>query len=97
MGQVVQESLQRQALAVSLLLAQPDLSAEAYATQARELSERLAVLHGVRAPEFFDPRLAQGLADGLRAMGPQAWPEVWATLSPLLNPSERLTLKVASA
>ncbi len=97
LGQVVQESLQRQALAVSLLLAQPDLSAEAYATQARELSERLAVLHGVRAPEFFDPRLAQGLADSLRAMGPQAWPEVWATLSPLLNPSERLTLKVAAA
>ena len=94
LGQVVQESLQRQAMALSLLMAQPDLSAESYAVQARELSERLAVLHGVRAPEFFDTRLAQGLADGLRAMGRDSWPGVWATLSPLLNPSERLTLNV---
>jgi len=43
---------------------------------------------------FFDTRLAQGLADGLRAMGRDSWPGVWATLSPLLNPSERLTLNV---
>jgi glycerol-3-phosphate O-acyltransferase len=92
LGQVVQESLQRQAMAVSLLLAQPDIGAEAYARQAQELSQRLAMLHGVRAPEFFDARLAQGLADSLRALGPEIWPEVWATLSPLLNPSERLTL-----
>jgi glycerol-3-phosphate O-acyltransferase len=97
LGQVVQESLQRQAMAVSLLLAQPDIGTEAYARQAQELSQRLAMLHGVRAPEFFDTRLAQGLADSLRAMGPPAWPEVWTTLSPLLNPSERLTLKVAAA
>ena len=93
LGQVVQESLQRQALAVALMVENPGIEPEEFTSKAQDLSARLSMLHGVRAPEFFDTRLAQDLYTHIGRLIPEQRSQLWGELEPLLNPSERLTLR----
>ncbi|MBD3894761.1 glycerol-3-phosphate 1-O-acyltransferase PlsB [Halomonas sp. ML-15] len=67
LSQLIQPTLERGYLLLSLLLDAPSgrLSRDDLAERGRQLAERLALLSGLDAPEFFDPRLFAGLVDSL--------------------------------
>ena len=67
LSQLIQPTLERGYLVLSLLLAAPSgrLSRDDLAERGRQLAERLALLSGLDAPEFFDQRLFAGLVDSL--------------------------------
>ncbi|WP_445000504.1 glycerol-3-phosphate 1-O-acyltransferase PlsB [Halomonas mongoliensis] len=71
LGQLMQPSLERGYLLLAVLLnAGPGrLTAEALADQGRQLAERLALLSGRDAPEFFDTRLFVSLVESLEEEG----------------------------
>jgi len=71
LGGVMQPSLERGYLLLSVLLSEPSghFSAEALIQRSRELAERLALLSGLNAPEFFDPQLFAGLVESLEEQG----------------------------
>ncbi|MFC2991173.1 glycerol-3-phosphate 1-O-acyltransferase PlsB [Halomonas tibetensis] len=71
LGQLMQPSLERGYLLLAVLLdAGPGrLTAEALADQGRQLAERLALLSGRDAPEFFDPQLFVSLIESLEREG----------------------------
>ncbi|APX92039.1 glycerol-3-phosphate 1-O-acyltransferase [Halomonas sp. 1513] len=67
LSQLIQPTLERGYLLLNLLLGAPSaqLSRDDLAERGRQLAERLALLSGLDAPEFFDPRLFAGLVDSL--------------------------------
>nr|WP_314264784.1 glycerol-3-phosphate 1-O-acyltransferase PlsB [uncultured Moellerella sp.] len=65
----VRETLQRYAITLSLLNATPAISRNRLETESRILAQRLSVLHGINAPEFFDKAVFSTLVDTLRAEG----------------------------
>lgn len=71
LGQLMQPSLERGYLLLAALLdAGPSrLTPEALADQGRQLAERLALLSGRDAPEFFDTRLFVSLVESLEEEG----------------------------
>lgn len=71
LGQMIQPSLERNTLLVDTLLASPSgtLTREELCQRSRSLAERLALLSGRAAPEFFDLHLFEGLVDSLIADG----------------------------
>jgi glycerol-3-phosphate O-acyltransferase len=71
LGQLMQPSLERGYLLLAVLLsAGPGrLTPEALADQGRQLAERLALLSGRDAPEFFDTRLFISLVESLEQEG----------------------------
>lgn len=71
LGQLMQPSLERGYLLLAVLLdAGPGrLGADELANRSRQLAERLALLSGRDAPEFFDTRLFVGLVEGLEREG----------------------------
>jgi len=71
LGRLVQPSLERGYLLLTSLLRLPSasLTREQLAEQSGLLAERLALLSGLDAPEFFDRRLFAGLVASLEADG----------------------------
>lgn len=62
----VRELLQRYYISLSILLEQPDISRNALEKESRSIAQRLSVLHGINAPEFFDKALFSTLSDTLK-------------------------------
>jgi glycerol-3-phosphate O-acyltransferase len=71
LGRLTQPSLERGYLLLSVLLDQPSgsLGRDVLVEQSRQLTERLALLSGLDAPEFFDPQLFANLIESLMAEG----------------------------
>ncbi|MBF8221801.1 glycerol-3-phosphate 1-O-acyltransferase PlsB [Halomonas sp. 328] len=71
LGALVEPFLARGFLLLTVLLRQPSGQAtpQALADQGRQLAERLALLSGLPAPEFFDASLFAALLEGLEAEG----------------------------
>lgn len=71
LGGLMQPSLERGYLLLSVLLSEPSghFTAEALTTRSRELAERLALLSGLDAAEFFATPLFSGLIESLNAEG----------------------------
>jgi glycerol-3-phosphate O-acyltransferase len=73
LGRVLGETLERQAMAVLLLAEEQRKSAavprDRFETDCRLLAERIAVLTGRDAPEFFDQTLFSGYLDTLIGIG----------------------------
>lgn len=65
----VREILQRYYISVSILLEQSSISRADLERESREIAQRLAVLHGINAPEFFDKALFSTLSNSLKAQG----------------------------
>ncbi|MBB3190625.1 glycerol-3-phosphate 1-O-acyltransferase PlsB [Halomonas cerina] len=67
LGRLMQPPLERGYLLLSVLLGAPSghFSREALTERSRQLAERLALLTGRDAPEFFDTRLFAGLVESL--------------------------------
>jgi len=71
LGQIIQPSLERNYLLLDVLLGAESgsLGRESLCARAKGLVERLALLTGREAPEFFDGRLFETLVDSLIAEG----------------------------
>ncbi|SFH91987.1 glycerol-3-phosphate 1-O-acyltransferase PlsB [Modicisalibacter xianhensis] len=71
LGRLIQPSLERGYLLLAALLRYPSgsLTREALEEHSRQLAERLTLLSGLNAPEFFDRRLFSGLLDTLEKEG----------------------------
>ncbi len=71
LGQLMQPSLQRGYLLLAVLIQRGagQLTAEELAEHSRLLAERLALLSGLDAPEFFDTRLFVRLVESLELEG----------------------------
>ncbi|EKO3966770.1 glycerol-3-phosphate 1-O-acyltransferase [Vibrio fluvialis] len=54
LGRTISETLQRYAIALNLLVANPDLGKSDLENKSQEIAQRLGRLHGINAPEFFD-------------------------------------------
>lgn len=65
----VRETLQRYAITLSLLNATPEISRNTLEKESRILAQRLSVLHGINAPEFFDKAVFSTLVETLRSEG----------------------------
>lgn len=65
----VRETLQRYAITLSLLNASPEISRNTLEKESRMLAQRLSVLHGINAPEFFDKAVFSTLVETLREEG----------------------------
>ncbi|OCG09998.1 glycerol-3-phosphate 1-O-acyltransferase [Gilliamella sp. wkB178] len=63
------DTLQRYAIAFSLLQKDPTISRSSLEKEARLIAERLSVLHGINAPEFFDKDVFSILVSSLREQG----------------------------
>ena len=63
------DTLQRYVVAFSLLQKDPSISRAALEKEGRLIAERLSVLHGINAPEFFDKGVFSILVASLREQG----------------------------
>lgn len=52
LGRTISETLQRYAIALNLLVANPDLAKTDLEAKSQEIAQRLGRLHGINAPEF---------------------------------------------
>ena len=71
LARLMQPSLERGYLLLAILLGQPpgSLGRDALAERSQQLTERLALLSGRDAPEFFDRKLFASLIESLEAQG----------------------------
>ncbi len=93
----VRETLQRYAITFSILSAKPTINRGTLEKESRTLAQRLSVLHGINAPEFFDKAVFTSLVLTLRDEGyisdsgdadvAQTWrPGIcWQTWSPAMS------------
>ncbi|HDN9008070.1 glycerol-3-phosphate 1-O-acyltransferase PlsB [Aeromonas veronii] len=69
LAESIQETLQRYAIVLTRVLAQPHIEAEQLEADGLMMAERLGTLHGINAPEFFDQKLFSTLIHTLRKEG----------------------------
>lgn len=65
----VREILQRYYISLSILLEQPKIGRAELEKASRSIAQRLSVLHGINAPEFFDKALFSTFSNSLKAQG----------------------------
>lgn len=65
----VRELLQRYYISLSILLEQPEISRNDLEKESRSIAQRLSVLHGINAPEFFDKALFSTFSNSLKIQG----------------------------
>ena len=63
------DTLQRYVIAFSLLQKDPTISRATLEKEGRLIAERLSILHGINAPEFFDKGVFSTLVASLREQG----------------------------
>ncbi|MCL2898393.1 glycerol-3-phosphate 1-O-acyltransferase PlsB [Brenneria tiliae] len=102
----VRETLQRYAITLSLLGANPGINRGALEKESRNMAQRLSVLHGINAPEFFDKAVFSTLVATLRSEGyitdsseaaQRDILEIYNILGDLITPEVRLTIESASS
>ncbi|RKR06644.1 glycerol-3-phosphate acyltransferase [Kushneria sinocarnis] len=71
LGRIIQPTLERGFLLLSTLMRYPSgaFDRDTLAAQSRQLAERLTLLQGLNAPEYYDQRLFSGLLDSLTEQG----------------------------
>lgn len=65
----VREILQRYYISLSVLLEQPEISRVALEKESSSVAQRLSVLHGINAPEFFDKAIFSTFSSSLKEQG----------------------------
>ncbi|ELY4689525.1 glycerol-3-phosphate 1-O-acyltransferase PlsB [Cronobacter sakazakii] len=102
----VRETLQRYAITFWLLSANPSINRGTLEKESRTVAQRLSVLHGINAPEFFDKAVFSTLVLTLRDEGyisdtgdaePAETMKVYQTLAELMTSDVRLTIESAAA
>lgn len=98
------ETLQRYAITFWLLSANPSINRSTLEKRSRTLAQRLSVLHGINAPEFFDKAIFSTLVLTLRNEGyisdtgdarPEETMKVYQMLAALITSDVRLTIESA--
>ncbi len=98
----VRETLQRYAITLFLLSSNPSISRGALEKESRIMAQRLSVLHGINAPEFFDKAVFTTLVGTLRDEGyindigdaiPEHTGELYSILSDLMSAEIKLTIE----
>ncbi|MGO2367879.1 MAG: glycerol-3-phosphate 1-O-acyltransferase PlsB, partial [Serratia sp. (in: enterobacteria)] len=101
----IRETLQRYAITMSILSANPSINRGALEKESRIMAQRLSVLHGINAPEFFDKAVFSTLVATLREEGyindigdavREHTMEVYSMLSDLITPEIKLTIESVS-
>lgn len=101
----VRETLQRYAITFWLLSANPSINRSSLEKKSRTVAQRLSVLHGINAPEFFDKAVFSTLVLTLRDEGyisdtgdaqPQETLKVYQMLAALIAPDICLTIESAT-
>lgn len=102
LGRTITETLQRYAIALNLLVANPELGKADLELKSQDIAQRLGRLHGINAPEFFDKGVFSALFTTLKQ---QAYldndgncdsdksTELANLLYSMLYPEVRLTIK----
>ncbi|VDZ87133.1 glycerol-3-phosphate acyltransferase [Lelliottia amnigena] len=99
------ETLQRYAITFWLLSANPSINRGTLEKESRTLAQRLSVLHGINAPEFFDKAVFSSLVLTLRDEGyisdtgdaePGETMKVYQMLAELITSDVRLTIESAT-
>jgi glycerol-3-phosphate O-acyltransferase len=102
----VRETLQRYAITFWLLSANPSINRGTLERESRTVAQRLSVLHGINAPEFFDKAVFTSLVLTLRDEGyisdtgdaePAETMKVYQMLAELIMPDVRLTIESATS
>ncbi|MGV3345281.1 glycerol-3-phosphate 1-O-acyltransferase PlsB [Enterobacteriaceae bacterium LUAb1] len=102
----VLETLQRYAITFAILSANPSINRGILEKESRTLAQRLSVLHGINAPEFFDKAVFSTLVLTLRDEGyikdsgdtvAEQSAEVYQLLAELITQEVRLTIENAVA
>ncbi|WP_150538712.1 glycerol-3-phosphate 1-O-acyltransferase PlsB [Actinobacillus vicugnae] len=65
----IREILQRYYISLSVLLEQPEMSRNNLEKESRSIAQRLSILHGINAPEFFDKAIFSTFSASLKAQG----------------------------
>jgi glycerol-3-phosphate O-acyltransferase len=100
------ETLQRYAITFWLLSANPSINRSTLEKESRTLAQRLSVLHGINAPEFFDKAVFSTLVLTLRDEGyisdtgdadPAKTLQVYQLLADLVTSDVRLTIESATS
>jgi glycerol-3-phosphate O-acyltransferase len=101
----IRETLQRYAITFSLLRFNPQLNRGTLEKESRIMAQRLSVLHGINAPEFFDKAVFSTLVATLRDENyisdsgdaiSEKVTEMGGILSELITPEVQLTIESAS-
>ena len=101
----VRETLQRYAITFWLLSTNPSINRGTLERESRTLAQRLSVLHGINAPEFFDKAVFTSLVLTLRDEGyisdtgdaePVETIKVYQILADLVTAEIRLTIESAT-
>lgn len=101
----VRETLQRYAITFWLLSANPSINRGTLERESRTVAQRLSVLHGINAPEFFDKAVFTSLVLTLRDEGyisdtgdaePVETIKVYQMLASLVVPEVRMTIESAT-
>src|SRR5690606_37520102 len=99
------ETLQRYAITFWLLSANPSINRGTLEKESRTLAQRLSMLHGINAPEFFDKAVFSSLVLTLRDEGyisdsgdaePAETMKVYQMLADLITSDVRLTIESAT-
>ncbi|MBK5145113.1 glycerol-3-phosphate 1-O-acyltransferase PlsB [Budviciaceae bacterium BWR-B9] len=98
----VRETLQRYTITLSLLRNNPSINRGMLEKESRLLAQRLSVLHGINAPEFFDKAVFSTLVATLRTAGyindvgdavPENMQAMYDMLTRLMTPEVKLTIE----
>ena len=99
------ETLQRYAITFWLLSANPSINRSTLEKESRTVAQRLSVLHGINAPEFFDKAVFSSLVLTLRDEGyisdtgdaePEETMKIYQMLAELVTSDVRLTIESAT-
>ncbi len=102
----IRETLQRFSITFSILSAKPTINRGTLEKESRMLAQRLSVLHGINAPEFFDKAVFTTLVLTLRTEGyisdtgdadVERTQATWHILADLITSDVRLTIESAVA
>lgn len=69
LGRTISETLQRYAITLNLLVANPELGKSDLESKSQEIAQRLGRLHGINAPEFFDKGVFSSMFVTLKQQG----------------------------
>jgi len=100
----VRETLQRYSITFSILSAKPAINRGTLEKESRTMAQRLSVLHGINAPEFFDKAVFTSLVLTLRDEGyisdsgdaqVEQTQQVYQLLAELITQDVRMTIESA--
>lgn len=102
LARTISETLQRYAIALTLLNSEPQLMKSDLEQQSQMMAQRLSRLHGINAPEFFDKGVFATLVKTLRSEGylneechavSQPVEQLAEQLAALVSPEVKLTIQ----